>query len=254
MIELQNKVILITGATSGIGYATAMYFASVGAKVVGTARKETKLADELTEAGAADALLITADMTKEDQVVQAIEDTLNKFDHLHFAFNNAGIFLHEAPLDEHNTATWNEIINANLTSIYYCMKHEIRAMQSKGASGAIINNASVVGHRGSTASGIAYTAAKHGVIGMTRQAAIGYATSGIRVNAVSPGPTLTPATRPGIALPESHATAKINELNPTGQMAPLETIAATVGFLCSDLAQGINGHDVPIDGGQLAKL
>ena len=149
---------------------------------------------------------------------------------------------------------WNKIITANLTSIYYCMKHEIQAMQSKRTNGVIINNASVVGHRGSNASGIAYTTAKHGVIGMTRQAAIAYATSGIRVNAVSPGPTLTPSTSPGMALPEAQAAAKISELNPTSQMAPIETIAATVGFLCSDLANGINGHDVPIDGGQLAKL
>ncbi len=254
MIELQDKVVLITGATSGIGYATAMHFASLGSKVVGTARHETNLADQLMEAGASSALLLAADMTIEDQVVKVIDDTLQKFDQLHFAFNNAGVFLPEAPLGEHKTATWNEIIAANLTSIYYCMKQEIQAMQSKGTSGVIINNASVVGHRGSIASGIAYTTAKHGVIGMTRQAAITYAASGIRVNAVSPGPTLTPSTSPGMALPEDQAAAKISELNPTGQMAPIETIAATVGFLCSDLAKGINGHDVPIDGGQLAKL
>ena len=254
MIELQNKVVLITGATSGIGYATATRFASLGAKVVGTARHETDFAAELMEAGASAALLLAADMTIEDQVVKAIDDTLRKFGQLHFAFNNAGIFLHEAPIGEHNTDMWNKIITANLTSIYYCMKHEIRAMQNKRTNGVIINNASVVGHRGSNASGIAYTTAKHGVIGMTRQAAIAYATSGIRVNAVSPGPTLTPSTSPGMALPEAQAAAKISELNPTSQMAPIETIAATVAFLCSDLAKGINGHDVPIDGGQLAKL
>ena len=254
MIELKNKVILITGATSGIGYNTAMHFASLGARVVGTARQETDLAAELTEAGAIAAMLLTADMTCEDQVAQAIDETLGKFGQLHFAFNNAGIFLHEVPLDKHDTATWNEVIAANLTSIYYCMKHEIRAMQRAGTNGVIINNASVVGHRGSTTSGIAYTTAKHGVIGMTRQAAIAYAASGIRVNAVSPGPTLTPATSNGLALPEPAASAKISELNPTGLMAPVETIAATVAFLCSDLAHGINGHDVPIDGGQLAKL
>ena len=95
MIELQNKVVLITGATSGIGYATATRFASLGAKVVGTARHETDFAAELMEAGASAALLLTADMTIEDQVVKAIDDTLQKFGQLHFAFNNAGIFLHE---------------------------------------------------------------------------------------------------------------------------------------------------------------
>jgi len=254
MIELGNKVILVTGATSGIGYATAMHFATLGARVVGTARQETDLAAELSDAGARAALLLTADMSREDQVAGAIDNILHEFGDLHFAFNNAGIFLRELPLDEHETETWNEVIAANLTSVYYCMKHEIRAMRSTGTSGVIINNASVVGHRGSAASGIAYTTAKHGVIGMTRQAAITYAETGIRINAVSPGPTLTPATGPGMALPEPEAKAKISELNPTGQMAPIETIAATVAFLCSDLAQGINGHDVPIDGGQLAKL
>ena len=254
MIELENKVILITGATSGIGYATAMHFAALGAKVVGTARQETDLAVELIEAGATASLLLTADMTREDQVAQAIEDTVSKFGQLHFAFNNAGIFLQEAPLDEHNTDSWNEVITANLTSIYYCMKYEIRAMLANINNGAIINNASVVGHRGSSASGIAYTTAKHGVIGMTRQTAIAYAATGIRVNAVSPGPTLTPATSQGMDLPDTAVSTRISELNPTGQMTPIETIAATVAFLCSDLAHGINGHDVPIDGGQLAKL
>ena len=101
MIELQDKVVLITGATSGIGYATAMHFASLGSKVVGTARHETNLADQLMEAGASAALLLAADMTIEDQVVKVIDDTLQKFDQLHFAFNNAGVFLPEAPLGEH---------------------------------------------------------------------------------------------------------------------------------------------------------
>jgi len=253
-VDLVDKVILITGATSGIGYATAKHFAALGARVVGTARQETDLVAELTDAGASAALLLTADMTREDEVRAAINDTLREFGQLHFAFNNAGIFLREAPLDEHATETWNEVIAANLTSIYYCMKHEISVMRDAGMGGVVINNASIVGHRGSTASGIAYTTAKHGVIGMTRQAAITYAETGIRVNAVSPGPTLTPATSPGMALPKADAKAKINELNPTGLMVPIETIAATVAFLCSDQARGINGHDVPIDGGQLAKL
>ena len=254
MMDLKSKVILITGATSGIGYATAMHFARLGATVVGTARQETDLEAELTHAGAGAALLLQADMTQETQVQNTIDETLARFGQLNFAFNNAGIFVREKPLAEHATDIWNQVIAANLTSVYYCMKHEITAMRKTNSHGVVINNASIIGHRGSTASGISYTAAKHGVIGLTRQAAITYAQTGIRINAVSPGPTLTPATSPGMALPDADRTTKIQQLNPTGQMAPIETIAATVAFLCSDQAKGINGHDVPIDGGQLAKL
>ena len=254
MNEMKDKVVLITGATSGIGFATAMYLAKLGANVVGTARHETDLVTELKKVGARGALLLQADMTQEDEVRNMINETIAAFGQLDCAFNNAGIFIHEASLEEHLTDTWHDVITSNLTSIYLCMKYEINAMRRTEHGGVVINNASVVGHRGSAASGIAYTTAKHGVIGLTRQAAITYATSGIRINAISPGPTLTPATSPGIDLKDSASRAKIGQLNPTEKMVPIETIAATVAFLCSDQAKGINGHDIPIDGGQLAKL
>ena len=118
----------------------------------------------------------------------------------------------------------------------------------------IINNASIVGHRGSAASGLAYTAAKHGVIGLTRQAALSYVDQNIRINAVSPGPTLTAATSAGLSGSEEEVTARLTSLNPTGRTVPAEQIAKTVAFLCSSAASMINGHDIPLDGGQLAKL
>ena len=131
--------------------------------------------------------------------------------------------------------------------------HLIEHEHNEGGGGAIVNMSSMWGLAGYP-EWSPYITAKHAVSGMTKSAALEVAAQNIRINAVAPGPTLTPATSPDMALPEPEAKAKISELNPTGQMAPIETIAATVAFLCSDLAQGINGHDVPIDGGQLAKL
>ena len=178
------------------------------------------------------------------------------FSNLDFAFNNAGVFLREPPFHEHNSDVWEEVISANLTGVYYCMKHEIIAMASAGRDfhRAIVNNASIVAHRGSQSSGLAYTAAKHGVLGLTKQAAINHVSDNIRVNAVSPGPTLTEATRAGLEGAPEEVQEKIKSLNPAGTLVDEDEIAATVLFLCSGRATMINGHDIPLDGGQLAKL
>ena len=136
------------------------------------------------------------------------------------------------------------------------MKHEIIAMGSarRKSHRAIVNNASIVAHRGSQSSGLAYTAAKHGVMGLTKQAAINHVTDNIRVNAVSPGPTLTEATRAGLEGVPGEVQEKISGLNPAGELVNVDEIAETVLFLCSGRATMINGHDIPLDGGQLAKL
>ena len=189
-------------------------------------------------------------------VKRLLQYSLDCFDNLDFAFNNAGVFLREPPLQEHSTDLWEEVISANLTGIYYCMKHEIIAMGSARLKShrAIVNNASIVAHRGSQSSGLAYTAAKHGVLGLTKQAAINHVTDNIRVNAVSPGPTFTEATRAGLEGVPEEVQKKISGLNPAGALVNVDEIAATVLFLCSGRATMINGHDIPLDGGQLAKL
>jgi NAD(P)-dependent dehydrogenase (short-subunit alcohol dehydrogenase family) len=255
--ELKEKVIVITGVTSGIGLATAKYFSSLGACVIGAARSQEKgqqLVEQLSDNNP-NVRFIPTDVTIDDQVKQMVAFVLKEFGRLDFAFNNAGIFVKEPPLHEHEEDNWDAVMNSNLKSVYSCMKHEIKAMlQSNPSAGVIINNASIVGHRGSAASGLAYTTAKHGVIGLTRQAALTYIDQNIRVNAVSPGPTLTAATSTGLSGPEADVNTRLKTLNPTGRTIPTEDIAKTVAFLCSSAASMINGHDIPLDGGQLAKL
>ena len=264
MNELSNRVILITGATSGIGRATALHFATLGAKVVAAARTQrtgTELVAELQALGA-EARFIATDVTDARQVERMVNYAITEFGQLDIAFNNAGIFIPEPPLHEHDDETWDKVINSNLKSIYYCMKHEIRVMLDQKTDNSsqvsshkvIINNASIIGHRGSAASGLAYTTAKHGVLGLTRQAALTYVDHNIRVNAVSPGPTLTAATRPRLDAPADEVKARLSALNPTGELVASEDIAETVAFLCTRAARMINGHDIPLDGGQLAKL
>jgi NAD(P)-dependent dehydrogenase (short-subunit alcohol dehydrogenase family) len=260
MTDFSGKVILVTGATSGIGRATALHFAKEGARVLAAARTPqtgTELVQEIKDAGG-EAAFVPTDVTDDNQVKAMVAHAIEQYQRLDYAFNNAGIFIPEPPLHEHDDAIWNQVISANLSSVYRCMKYEIEAMlkniEQASRHCVIVNNASIIGHRGSVTSGLAYTTAKHGVIGLTRQAALTYVDQGIRVNAVSPGPTLTAVTRPSLVLPEEEVKARLLQLNPTGELVPVEDIARTVAFLCSDAARMINGHDVPLDGGQLAKL
>ena len=253
-----THTILITGGTSGIGLATARAFSRQGANIVIAGRRAeagTAAANEVNALGGT-CHFYQADVSLETEVEALIEFVVNQFGQLDFAFNNAGIFVHEPDLENHEKSTWDQVIASNLTSVYLCMRHEIIAMrnQKRTSPSVIINNASIVGHRGSGASGAAYTAAKHGVLGLTRQAAVENADQMIRVNAVSPGPTLTPATAAGLDGPAEAVEARISTLNPTGALVSVEDIASTVVFLCSPAASMINGQDIPLDGGQLAKL
>lgn len=257
---MQDRVILITGATSGIGRATALHCAGLGARVVATARSEERgqVLIEAIEAAGGEAIFVAADVRSDADVKAMVDAALSTYDRLDYAFNNAGTFGPEPAWHEYDDAHWDEVISINLTGVYRCMKYELDAMRTGSAADsrprAIVNNASTVGHRGSGQSGPAYTAAKHGVIGLTRQAAIAYVKDNIRVNAVSPGPTLTEATAPLLERPADEVAALLAALNPTGQLVPVEEVARTVAFLCSDAASMINGHSIPIDGGQLALL
>ena len=199
MFDFDGKVALVTGATSGIGRAAAKAFASAGANVVFSARSDrvgSDLKEELSRLGVKSVYNI-CDVSVERDAAALVEIGKERFGKINFAFNNAGIFASERMLHEHATEQWDKILATNLTSVYFFMKHEIRAMLSRPIKepAVIVNNASIVAHRGSTASGVAYTVAKHGILGLTRQAAVAYVDDNIRCNSVSPGPTLTKATR-----------------------------------------------------------
>ena len=258
MSEFSGKSVLITGGTSGIGFAVAKAFLREGASVLICGRSEERgriALAQLTDFGG-EIRFLAADVRDELMVKRLVQCAVDSFSNLDFAFNNAGVFLPEPALDDHTTGLWEDVIAANLTGVYLCLKHEILAMRSVPGEShrAIVNNASIVAHRGSQSSGLAYTAAKHGVLGLTKQAAINHVADNIRVNAVSPGPTLTEATKAGLeGVPET-VQKKISALNPVGTLVDEDEIAATVLFLCSGRATMINGHDIPLDGGQLAKL
>jgi NAD(P)-dependent dehydrogenase (short-subunit alcohol dehydrogenase family) len=257
---VDGKTIIITGATAGIGEATARLFAESGANVVLAARGEDrgkKLEAELKDQGH-NALFVRADMAMDADIKNMVDAAVHEFGGLDFAFNNAGMFGTEAPLHEYDDTDWDAWLAVNLTGVYRCMKYEVAAMLESGAKtergAVIVNNASTVGHRGTDHSGPAYTTTKHGVIGLTRQTAINYVKQNIRVNAVSPGPTRTEITAPLVSLGEDAVQALADALIPMGRLGRAEEVAKTAFFLCSDGATMITGHDIPIDGGQLARL
>src|SRR3954469_1733686 len=248
--NFEGKVAYVTGGGSGIGRAAALAFARAGASVavadIGEqANQETA---RLIEQEGGRALAVRCDVTKADEVKAALEKTGETFGRLDFAFNNAGLEPKKpAPTADYDEDEWNRIIDIDLRGVFLCMKHEIPLI-SKSGGGAIVNTSSgagVIGIKGSPA----YTAAKHGVIGLTRAAALDYAAQNLRINAVCPGYIDTPMMgRFTGGTPEG--VAKVVAEEPGGRMGKPEEIAAAVVFLCSDAAAFVIGHAMVIDGGQ----
>jgi NAD(P)-dependent dehydrogenase (short-subunit alcohol dehydrogenase family) len=260
MSQFAGRSIVITGATSGIGEATAYAFGREGARVAIVGRRADKgeeVARQTRDLGG-EAIFIQADMRDDADIKRMVETVVDKLGRLDFAFNNAGMFGPEAPHHAYDDEVWDEWMTLNLKGVYRCMKYELAAMMTDdrhdGPSRCIINNASIMGQRGSQYAGPAYAASKHGVIGLTQQGAISYARENIRVNSVSPGPTVTEITAATAALPDEMKQQVINDLLPIGRMGEAEEVAAAVLFLCSPGASMITGQDIAVDGGQLAKL
>jgi NAD(P)-dependent dehydrogenase (short-subunit alcohol dehydrogenase family) len=251
---LEGKVALITGAASGIGRATSLLFAQAGARLVladvddlgneATARQLTELGDEV--------LRVPCDVTVPAQVTRLVETAVERFGRLDCAFNNAGIGGPSASLADYDPEEWNRVIAVNLTGVFLCMQSELRQMVAQGA-GAIVNAASVVGVIGYPCLA-AYCAAKHGVIGLTRTAALEYATRGIRVNAICPGWTETPMVMDEGPAPASdpEVYAGIAGMVPMRRLATPDEIAGAVAWLCSDAASFVTGHPMIVDGGVAA--
>lgn len=254
-----SKVTIITGATSGIGEAAAHLFARRGDKVVAAGRRADRgqaLVDTIKAEGG-EAIFVQADMASDADIKNMVDTAVRTYGGLDYAFNNAGLGGQPEALHEYTDDNWQYVIDVNLTGVYRCMKYEIAAMLESGAKtadgAAIVNTASTVGHRATEFAGIAYTTSKHGLIGLSRQAAIEYVKQNIRVNVLSPGATRTELLEP--ALERDPSLEEVFEnINPIGRMATSDEVARVAVFLCSPAAAMITGHALPVDGGQLAKL
>jgi len=248
MQRLDGKIALVTGGSSGIGRAAALAFAREGAKVV--------VVDILVEGSeetikmirgvGGEAIFVKADVSRSDEVEAMVSRTVEVYGRLDCAFNNAGIGGGRAPTAKTTEEEWDRIININLKGVWLCLKFEIQQMLKQGG-GAIVNTSSVagvVGFQGTPA----YVASKHGVIGLTKAAALEYATSGIRVNAVCPGVIRTPMIdRIVKARPEMKEVYRT--MHPIGRLGEAEEIAEAVVWLCSDAASFVTGHSMLVDGG-----
>lgn len=251
---LEGKVALITGAASGIGRATAVLFGEQGASLV-LADVDDHGGEEtarLVNAGGADAVHVHCDVADAQQVAAAVATAVERFGRLDCAFNNAAVGGGGDALADYEYELWNQVIAINLTGVFLCMQSELRQMVAQGA-GAIVNAASVVGLMGYPDLA-AYNAAKHGVIGLTRTAAVEYARHGIRVNAVCPGWTETPMVMEGGGSPASDPDvyAAIAGLAPMKRLGIPSEIASAVAWLCSDAASFVTGHPLVVDGGVIA--
>ncbi|MEW6753902.1 MAG: SDR family oxidoreductase [Candidatus Latescibacterota bacterium] len=246
-----GQVALVTGASSGIGRATALAFGGEGARVV-LANRRVDLGQEvahLVEEAGGQALFVPTDVTRPDQVAHLVAAAVGRWGRLDCAFNNAGGGVRRGTVTQCSEEDWDYTMDSYLKSVWLCMKHELLQMQSQG-SGAIVNNASVDGLRGFPQSA-SYCAAKHGVVGLTRAAALQYARQGIRVNAVCPGWVRTPPVEGYLQRdPAGHDVVLQDE--PIGRLGEPEEIAQAVLWLCSGAASFMLGHALPVDGGHTA--
>jgi NAD(P)-dependent dehydrogenase (short-subunit alcohol dehydrogenase family) len=246
--DFQGQVALITGASSGMGLATARAFAEAGASVVLADRNAAALlaaTNELIVAGHR-AISIVCDVSDEKQAAAMVERTVNEFGRLDMAYNNAGILGPMGDVTDETAAAFDEVHAVNLRGVWTCMKHELLQMRKQG-SGSIVNCSSLGGLVGLPGRA-AYHSSKHGVIGLTKSAAMDYAAHGIRVNAVCPGCIDTPMGD-GI---DPDAMKEFLRDQPIGRMGRPEEVAAAVLWLCSSGASLILGVALPVDGGFVA--
>jgi NAD(P)-dependent dehydrogenase (short-subunit alcohol dehydrogenase family) len=247
-----EKVILITGATSGMGRAAAERIAAEGAKVVLAARgKEAgdALAAGIRAAGG-EATFVPADVTVEAEAAELVRQTVERYGRLDGAFNNVGAATAVGPVTDVDGEAWHADLALNLSSVFYGLKHQIPALRA-GGGGAIVNNASNLGVTG--AAGMAsYSAAKHGVVGLTRSAALDTAAAGIRINALITGGVDTPLLRAGMGPTPEESLRVAGAMHPVGRIGRPDEIAAFTAFLLSDEARFITGAALAIDGGLTA--
>lgn len=249
---LHGKSVLVTGGASGIGRASCMAFAAEGAKVV--------VADRDLEGGegtacmirdtGAEAIFVHCDVANAADVDALVKKTVETYGRLDCAHNNAGIAGPSARTGDCREQDWDEVIRVNLKGVWLCMRCELTEMV-KQRSGAIVNTASTAGLRGSRLAS-AYAASSHGIVGLTKSAALDYATDGIRINAVCPGVVDTPMIQTRIA-GDAKREAQFKASSPIGRMATPDEIAQVVVWLCSGTASYVTGHVLIADGGRTAQ-
>ena len=252
-MEFQDKVVLITGAGSGIGRVTAKAFAQEGGIVVVSDINEKggiETVQQIEKAGGK-AAFIKADVANFEEVENLIKTTIQQFGSLDIGINNAGIGGLPARTVDHSLKTWDQVMAINATGVFYCMKVEIQQMLQQGG-GVIVNTSSIAGLRG-LPNNIAYVASKHAVVGMTKTAAMEYARKNIRINAICPVFTVTPLFNPEVM--EQMSKGLSNKLKagiPMKRFADPIEMANTIMWLCSDKASFVTGHAMPVDGGLTA--
>lgn len=250
--QFESKVALITGAASGIGRATALAFAREGARVSisDIQEKEGRAMAESIRKDGGDAEFFACDVSRPDQIRSMLAGTVARFGRLDFACNNAGIEGDTAATADSDEENWDRVIDVNLKSVWMCMKLEIPEMLKQGG-GSIVNISSIAGLVGFP--GIpAYVASKHGIVGLTRAAALEYAKQGIRVNAVCPGVIQTPMVERFVQ-GDAGKLAQLVGAEPLGRLGKPEEIASVVTWLCSSGASFVTGQPLAVDGGWVAQ-